>query len=150
MPRRSILSATERTSLLSMPQAEDDLIRLYTFSDSDLALIRQRRGDANRLGWAVQLCLLRFPGQGLLTDTDVPMQLVRWVGQQLRIAPTCWERYAQRKPTRREHLLELRAYLGTVPFGQTSSSHLLNLNAWEVTDERNGNARRIRTGGAAA
>lgn len=88
MPRRSILSATERTSLLSMPQAQDDLIRLYTFSNSDLALIRQRRGDANRLGWAVQLCLLRYPGQGLLTDTDVPMHLVRWVGQQLRIDPT--------------------------------------------------------------
>jgi TnpA family transposase len=67
----------------------------------------------------VQLCLLRFPGQGLLTDTDVPMQLVRWVGQQLRIDPTCWDRYAQREPTRREHLLELRAYLGTVPFGLT-------------------------------
>ena len=77
MPRCSILSATERTSLLSMPQAQDDLIRLYTFSESDLALIRQRRGDANRLGWAVQLCLLLCPGQGLLTDTDVPMQLVR-------------------------------------------------------------------------
>ena len=119
MARRSILSATERTSLLSMPQAQDDLIRLYTFSNSDLALIRQRRGDANRLGWAVQLCLLRFPGQGLLTDTDASTHLVRWVGQQLRIDPTCWERYAQREPTRREHLLELRAYLGTVPFGLT-------------------------------
>lgn len=79
MPRRSILSATERTSLLSMPQAQDDLIRLYTFSDTDLALIRQRRGNTNRLGWAVQLCLLRFPGQGLLTDNDVPMQLLQWV-----------------------------------------------------------------------
>ncbi len=119
MPRRSILSATERTSLLSMPQAQDDLIRLYTFSDTDLALIRQRRGNTNRLGWAVQLCLLRFPGQGLLTDNDVPMQLLQWVGQQLNIAPTCWEQYAQREPTRREHLLELRTYLGMVPFGLT-------------------------------
>lgn len=119
MPRRSILSATERTSLLSMPQAQDDLIRLYTFSDTDLALIRQRRGNTNRLGWAVQLCLLRFPGQGLLTDNDVPMQLLQWVGQQLNIAPTCWEQYAQRDPTRREHLLELRTYLGMVPFGLT-------------------------------
>ena len=33
MPRRSILSATERESLLTLPEAKDELIRLYTFSD---------------------------------------------------------------------------------------------------------------------
>jgi hypothetical protein len=47
-----------------LPDTQDELIRLYTFSEPDLSLIRQRRGDANRLGVAVQLCLLRFPGQG--------------------------------------------------------------------------------------
>ncbi|WP_428997391.1 DUF4158 domain-containing protein, partial [Pseudomonas aeruginosa] len=36
--------------------------RHYTFSESDLSIIRQRRGPANRLGFAVQLCYLRFPG----------------------------------------------------------------------------------------
>jgi hypothetical protein len=49
MPRRSILSATERDTLLALPESQDDLIRYYTFNDSDLSLIRQRRGDANRL-----------------------------------------------------------------------------------------------------
>ncbi len=55
MPRRLILSATERDTLLALPESRDDLIRYYTFNDSDLSLIRQRRGDANRLGFAVQL-----------------------------------------------------------------------------------------------
>lgn len=71
MPRRSILSTAERASLLALPDAEDELIRHYTLSDADLSLIRQRRGDANRLGVAVQLCLLRYPGQGLLPDAAV-------------------------------------------------------------------------------
>jgi TnpA family transposase len=62
MPRRSILSAAERDGLLVIPEARDELIRLYTFSDTDLAVIAQRRGPANRLGFAVQLCYLRFPG----------------------------------------------------------------------------------------
>ncbi|WP_442962256.1 DUF4158 domain-containing protein [Pseudomonas sp. 7-41] len=62
MPRRLILSATERDTLLALPESQDDLIRYYTFNDSDLSLIRQRRGDANRLGFAVQLSLLRYPG----------------------------------------------------------------------------------------
>ena len=31
-----------------------------SFSDTDLSIIRQRRGPANRLGFAVQLCYLAF------------------------------------------------------------------------------------------
>ena len=32
MPRRSILSATERESLLALPDAKDELIRQYTIN----------------------------------------------------------------------------------------------------------------------
>ena len=117
MPRRSILSAAERISLLALPDTEDELIRHYTFSEADLSLIRQRRGDANRLGIAVQLCLLRFPGHGLLPDATVPSPLLQWISRQLCTDPACWPQYAEREETRREHLLELRAYLGMQPFG---------------------------------
>jgi TnpA family transposase len=117
MPRRSILSAAERESLLALPDTQDEFIRNYSFSEPDLSLIRQRRGEANRLGVAVQLCLLRFPGQGLLPDAAVPMPLLQWIGEQLRLDPACWPQYAEREETRREHLLELRAYLGMEPFG---------------------------------
>ncbi|MCE2969710.1 MAG: Tn3 family transposase [Burkholderiales bacterium] len=112
-----MLSAAERAALMAVPDTEEDLIRRYTFSEADLSLIRQRRGDANRLGMAVQLCLLRFPGQGLLPDASVPVSLVHWIGRQLRTDPASWPRYAAREETRREHLLELRAYLGVEPFG---------------------------------
>jgi TnpA family transposase len=97
MPRRSILSAAERASLLSPPDTEDELIRHYAFSETDLSLIRQRRGDANRLGFAVQLCLLHFPGQGLLPDASMPMSLLQWIGRQLRIDPSCWPQYARKR-----------------------------------------------------
>ncbi|KVD75137.1 Tn3 family transposase [Burkholderia ubonensis] len=116
MPRRSILSASERDSLLAIPEELDDLIRHYTFSEADLSLIRQRRGDANRLGFAVQLCLLRYPGHGWSTATEVPPAMLQWIGQQLGADPTCWPQYAKREETRREHLLELRAQLGLSPF----------------------------------
>ncbi len=116
MSRRSILSTTERESLLALPDTEDEWIRHYTFSEADLSLIRQRRGEANRLGFGVQLCLLRYPGQGLLPDAVMPMPLLQWVGRQLRLDTTCWPQYAEREETRREHLLELRPYLGLEPF----------------------------------
>lgn len=123
MPRRSILSTTERDNLLALPTSKDDLIRHYTFSESDLSLIRQRRGDANRIGFAVQLCVLRYPGYALLVDVPISTPLLQWLGRQLRIDPICWQQYAEREETRREHLLELRAYLGLTPFGLTHFRH---------------------------
>ena len=80
MPRRSILSATERESLLALPDAKDDLIRYYTFNETDLSAIRQRRGAANRLGFAVQLCYLRFPGIFLGVDEPPLLQYLSPLG----------------------------------------------------------------------
>ncbi|HCL3239765.1 TPA: DUF4158 domain-containing protein, partial [Pseudomonas aeruginosa] len=117
MPRRSILSATERDTLLALPESQDDLIRYYTFNDSDLSLIRQRRGDGNRLGFAVQLCLLRYPGYALGNDTALPEPVIQWVAKQVQADPASWAKYGERDVTRREHALELRTYLQLAPFG---------------------------------
>lgn len=57
IPRRSILSAIERDSPLTLPNTKYELIWHYSFNESDLALIHQRCGPANRLGFAAQLCM---------------------------------------------------------------------------------------------
>ena len=100
MPRRLILSATERGTLLALPESQDDLIRYYTFNDSDLSLIRQRRGDANRLGFAVQLCLLRYPGYALGTDSELAEPVILWVAKQVQVDPASWAKYGERDVTR--------------------------------------------------
>jgi DNA-binding CsgD family transcriptional regulator len=64
MPRRSILSAAERESLLALPDTKDDLIRYYTFSDTDLSIIRQRR-PANRLASPCSSATCAFPASSL-------------------------------------------------------------------------------------
>jgi len=56
--RGSILSAAERRRVLALPDSRDERNGRYTLSESDLSIIRQRRGAANRLGFAVQLCYL--------------------------------------------------------------------------------------------
>ena len=120
MPRRSILSAAERESLLAPPDNQEDLNRWYGFRESDLSIIRQHRGTANRLGFAILLCYMRYPGV-VLGPEDVPLQpLLRLVAAQLKesIPPQTWGRYAQREQTRREHLLELQAVFGFQVFGE--------------------------------
>jgi TnpA family transposase len=116
MPRRSILSTAERESLLALPDAKDDLIRYYTFSDNDLSVIRQHRGPANRLGFAVQLCYLRFPGVILGADELPFPPLLRIVASQLKVPLESWDDYGQREQTRREHLVELQTVFGFQPF----------------------------------
>jgi hypothetical protein len=117
MPRRSILSATERNSLLALPESQDDLIQHYSFTESDLSLIRQRRGDADRLGFAVQLCLLRYPGYALAVDMPVPAPIIQWISRQIQSDAAAWSQYGVRDQTRREHFQELRAYLSLSAFG---------------------------------
>jgi TnpA family transposase len=92
MPRRSILSA-ERDCLLALPNTKDDLIRHYTFSETDLSIIRQRRGPANRLGFAVQLCYLRFPGIILGVDEPPFPPLLKLVADQLKVGIKSWDEY---------------------------------------------------------
>lgn len=111
MPRRNLLSAEERIQLLAMPASLDEIIRCYTFSEADLAFIRQHRGAANRLGCAVQLCYLRFPGISLGVEQPPFPPLLQWVAEQLKLSADGWEDYGRREQTRREHLLELQAWL---------------------------------------
>ena len=126
MPRRSLLTPAERASLLAFPTTDDELIRHYTFTEPDLAAIRQRRGSQNRLGFAVQLCYLRHPGFALPTDAEPPAALLALVARQLRIDPAIWPQYAQRAETRREHLVELQAWLNLTPFGVSHYRRLVH------------------------
>jgi TnpA family transposase len=116
MPRRSILSASERESLLALPTARDELIRHYTFNESDLALIRQRRGDANRLGFAVQLAYMRYPGVMLGAEAIPFPPLLKRVAGQLNVSADNWDDYGRREQTRREHLAELQTIFGYQAF----------------------------------
>jgi TnpA family transposase len=117
VPRRAVLSAAERSALLAIPSDEGDLIRHYTFGEPELTRIRQHRGGHNRLGFAVHLCCLRFPGYVLPREVAPPDGLLAWVTRQLHLEPGLWSQYARRPETRREHLRELQTWLGLTPFG---------------------------------
>jgi TnpA family transposase len=135
MPRRSILSAAERESLLAPPDNQNELIRRYTLSESDLSVIRRHRGAANRLGFAVQLCYMRHPGVILGPEERPFAPLLRLVASQLRTSPDGWVEYGQRDQTRREHLVELQAVFGFRPFtmgDRRPAVHDLEDLAWQT------------------
>jgi hypothetical protein len=117
MPARTLLSAEQRTRLLSIPTDTAAMARHYVLDAADLANIRARRRTSNRLGFAVQLCVLRHPGR-VLDPTEVPPEpMLDFVAKQIGADPALFGEYARRAETRREHLLELHKFLGLRGFG---------------------------------
>ena len=63
MPRRRALTPAQLAGLLALSATEAELAHHWVLGDADLAVVGRRRRDHNRLGFALQLCALRYPGR---------------------------------------------------------------------------------------
>jgi TnpA family transposase len=129
MPRRSLLSTEQRTRLFAIPVDHAEMAKHYVLSIDDLALVQAKRRATNRLGFAVQLCLLRYPGQGPGPAEQPPEAMIAFVARQLGVRHVDFANYAQRDQTRREHAVELQRYLGLRSFGLTDWRACLRVGA---------------------
>ena len=81
--RRQQLTEAQITALLDPPTDQRELVRHYTLSAADLAAIRRCRGDCNRLGYALMLCYLRYPGRPLKAGERPPRLLLLFIAEQI-------------------------------------------------------------------
>ncbi|MBV8575799.1 MAG: DUF4158 domain-containing protein [Acetobacteraceae bacterium] len=79
MPRRTLLSAEQRARLFGIPTDAAEMAKHYVLTSEDLKLVGTKRRSGNRLGFAVQLCLLRHPGQGLGLGEHPPKPMIAFV-----------------------------------------------------------------------
>lgn len=92
-----------------------ELERYFFLDDADRLLVAKRRGEHNRLGFAVQLGTVRMLGTFLSDPLDVPWPVVEYLAVQLDVADaSVVERYAERLPTQHEHAREIRDVCGTI------------------------------------
>lgn len=127
MPRRQILSDRQRAELFDLPTDEDKLLQHFTLADDDLEYIRSRRRSHNRFGFALQLCVFRYPGRLLSADEVIPAELTEYLAAQLGLKPADLIDYAHRPETRREHLTDIRAIYGYKMF---SGGGARDLKGW--------------------
>lgn len=129
MPTREVLSPAQRASLLTIPGdlSERELARYYTFSEEDRIIIKRHRKDKNRLGFAVQLGHLRFPGWPWNPTLPLPESIVAYIAGHLDLDPGELAAYATRDPTRREHLKDIQRDFGFRPF---SMGRYRELSRW--------------------
>jgi Domain of unknown function (DUF4158) len=127
MPRRRALTGAQLAGLLALPAAEVDLVRHWTLDQADLTAIERRRGDPNRLGFALQLCAFRYPGRLLRPGEPIPEAALRFVAKQVGASAEALADYAKRPQTRREQLDALREAFDFRMFG---SEHRREILAW--------------------
>jgi len=129
MPRRKVLAESQRQLFEQIPDDPNYLAQHYTLSLEDIDLVRQRRRASNRLGFAIQLCLMRHPGRSLRTGEKLPKTFIDFVAEQIEDYPTEFIEYAQRDETRREHQLILAKFFGLLTF---KTHHFKELVRWLV------------------
>ena len=94
MAPRHILSPQSRAALFDPLTEPAAIVRHYTFPADDLALIRLRRRAANRLGFALHLAYLQFPGRVLGADEAPPVEMLAFVASQIECDAADFASYA--------------------------------------------------------
>jgi TnpA family transposase len=101
-----------------------ELVRHYTLSEADITMVRRRRGDHNRLGYALMLCYLRYPGRPLHAGERPAAALVSFVADQIDVLPDTINEYLASEQNRRRHAVEVQDQLGLRPFGARAAAEL--------------------------
>ncbi len=109
-----LLTPEQRLLLTTIPAdlPEEALRRYYTLGPEELIFIKRQHGSHNRLGIALQLCLLRFPGRVFTDFSTASGRVVAYVAEQLGVSPDVLNRYGQRPNTRSDHLTRLQEAFG--------------------------------------
>ena len=111
----------------STPSA-DELARYFHLDDADLVLISQKRGDHNRLGFALQLTTVRFLGTFLENPLDVPVTVLSTLSRQLAIPLSDHLDSYRDERQRQLHVMEIRTRYGYRDF--TDQGAGLRLTRW--------------------
>src|ERR1700693_4695742 len=127
MARRQLLTDEQWSQLRAPPSDEREIVRYWTLSGDDFHIIVRKRSDHSRLGFALLLCELRYPGRVLGAEEVPPVALVSFVARQFGVSPAAFIRYSRRDQTRRQQLAELMERLSYRSFDRASFLHYL---AW--------------------
>lgn len=113
---RELFTLDQRLDLMQIPEDELVMGTYYTFSKKDLEIIKKRRREENRLGFAIQLAVLRYPGWSYTHIKSIPDSVIQYISKQIGINPSSFTHYPQRENTLWDHLKEIRSEYDFVTF----------------------------------
>lgn len=104
----------------------DTLRKYFTLTGPDLEEVGQCRGVVNKVGFAIQLCTLRWQGYFLPDARNLPSAVIETIASQTGVLPLPIDSYPQNEKTRFEHLERIRRHLGFVRCDAVQRDRLLN------------------------
>ena len=137
MPRRSVLTDRQSNHLMELASDESSMLMHYVLSDEDIARITQKHGHDNRLGFALQLCALRYPGRYLSSEDVLPSAMIAFVGAQIGLSETQLSDFSYKSVTRYEHLRILQRDYGYRAFHSCEEEFLLWLTRTAIDTRSN-------------
>ena len=90
---------------------QDDLHAFFLLTDDDKREVRRQRAPHNHLGYALQLCSLRYLGFVPDNLQAIPRRVVTFVAEQLAVDPGGLVSYAKWRRTQTDHERHVQAYL---------------------------------------
>jgi TnpA family transposase len=123
MAHRTVLTQRQRNELIALASDEPSMLKHYVLSDDDIIRIRQKHGHDNRLGFALLLCALRYPGRYLSAEDVLPTAMIAFVGAQIGLSEHL-SRFSYKSVTRYEHLRILQRDYGYRAFHRCEEEFL--------------------------
>ena len=125
----NFLNASERTRLSQFPQdiSESDLIQYFTLTADDRVEVQRQRQAPNQLGFALQLCALRYLGYCPDDLQQTPAKILEFIAKQLTVTSDVLGSYGKRAQTRTDHFQQVQQYLG---FRMPTPQELKQLEQW--------------------
>src|SRR5512135_2166418 len=109
-----LFTDAERRRLGGFPAqlSHEDQVTFYTLTTADRALVNQYADETSRLGFALQLGTLRHLGFCPDDLGAAPSEVVRFLADQVKVAPGALSAYGRRAQTRTDHFLAVQDHLG--------------------------------------
>lgn len=119
--------------------SSEELAQYFHFDDADLTLINKRRGDHNRLGFALQLGTVRYLGNFISNPIELSLEILNFVILQLKMENLdCLSLYMKRNQTRYDHIIEIKNVYHYHDFNEYPwrfrLSRVLYISAWIDND----------------
>jgi TnpA family transposase len=123
------LNDAERERLNCFPTdiSSEDIITFFTLTPVDKKQIPITTNASNRLGFALQLCTLRYLGFCPDILTPLPAEVLGYLAKQLGVDPKSLSDYGERAHTRTDHLQTIQEYL---EFRKATQADFTALTAW--------------------
>ena len=122
---RELFSKEQRKLFMKYPEDEWTIGSYYTFSKYDLEIIMKHRKEENKLGFAIQLAALRYPGWSYSSNKTIPIEIIQYIANQVCTVPKALKLYSLRNNTSRDHIKELKKEYGYSSFSTNDSKFLL-------------------------